>query len=303
MTDEGGTVSPDMIAFLRLILSYSCGFYELQSDDTDPFQKFAAIQCTDCEYLKNVFVTLLQMTREQKNRAVETKVKSEKEIMALEKDPTAVTVLSKGKSENEELLGLDEDLSSDPSDTESIRKIATATAAAIATTTDTASLDLSFEGKEKAERRVALPKGLSIVCGDLQKVDKEFLLLKREIASVSFETQSSAMYKRHSKLQVLYIGFTNTKYDFIRIYEDLIEPGQNFENSFRTVFFILGDPEKSSIPRKSIPLELYPTELYNDYIVLENFDYFHKKWEFSTEKLDEQIKDILNKGLPSEDPD
>ncbi len=253
MTRAVDSVSSNEMASLRIILSYSCGFYELHSDDRDPFQNFAAIQCTDREYLKNIFVTLLKMTRKlRKNSIVKTTAIPAKEVMTLESHPIAVA-------------------------------------------------DIWGEDKEKAERSFALPRGLSIVCGDLQKVDKEFLLLKREIASVSPEVQSSAMYRKHHKHQVLYIGFSNPKYDYIPD-KDLIEPDQHFnENFFQTVLFILGDPEKSSIPRKSIGSNVYGSGLHNYHVIFDIIHHF-RKYEFSSEKLEDRIKDVLNTGLTPEDP-
>ncbi len=47
MTNEENSVSPDVITALRVILSYSCGFYDLKSEDRDPFQCVNQVQGTD----------------------------------------------------------------------------------------------------------------------------------------------------------------------------------------------------------------------------------------------------------------
>ncbi len=88
---------------------------------------------------------------------------------------------------------------------------------------------------------------------DLRNIDKELVLLKRDIADLSPEAPRIAMYEKHRKLQVLYIGFLKVKYDLFSHRKDVADIGQRFsEDSYNTVLFILGDPEKSNIPRKLI---------------------------------------------------
>ena len=214
-------------------MSYSCGFYDLKSDDTDPFQNIGATQQTDRENLKNIFVIILKTIRELQNKVVsKTIAASAKNAAASGEDPIVVP--------SKNALALD-------------------------------SVQMSIKSKEKSEKSIFIPIGLSIISGSLQNIDKELVLFKREFVSPSPEIQQSAMYEKHRKLQVLYIGLAPARYELSRILEKVkydvdgeIEESYS-EESYQTVIFILGDPDKSHMPKKlsfSYPVTFHTIMIY-----------------------------------------
>ncbi len=142
--------------------------------------------------------------------------------------------------------------------------------------------------KKKKAAGISLPRGLSLISGDLRNIDKGDVLLKREVASIAPNTERSTRGYYLSDLPVLYIGFMKMRIDLFEHRKDVVKAGKQFSDAYRTVVLFRGDPKKSNISRKAFNQSGSGIFLHNYDEILRGFS----KYTFSNfpEELEEATK-------------